>query len=173
MPRRPSASICRCRKLQRQSTVNGKAVRAKAPAQSCFRSPAWDAARAWSQSSACLDLCGCGKRLAEWPVVIAPGTHDVEKYSCDQNRERVSNLLKKIFTGQQNVSKAEDGKNCGNWVKPHAERARHVGPAYAQNNNSHSLKDELQQNTNDHQRRDYVRKREKAKQQAGAAQRQK
>src|SRR3954465_13519924 len=126
MPRRPSASICRCRKLRPQSKASGKAVRVKAPTQSCFRSPVWDAARAWSQPSACLDLCGCGKRRAEWPIVIGPCAHDVQKNSNDQDYKCIANFSKKILSREKNVCEADDCQYRGNRVKPHAERARHI-----------------------------------------------
>src|SRR6185312_3733779 len=121
MPRRPSASICRCRKLRPQSKVSGKAVHAKAQAQNCCRIPAGYGERARSQASACLDLCGCRQRGAEWPIAIAPCSRDVKKNSNDQNYKRVANFSKKILPREQNVCEADNCQSRRNGVKPHAE----------------------------------------------------
>ena len=69
------------------------------------------------------------------------------------------------------VGESGESKNCGQRVKPHAEGPGQFRPADAKHDYPNRLKNELQKNANNHQRRDYVGQREKAKQYAGASQR--
>ncbi len=67
----------------------------------------------------------------------------------------------------EDVTKSCDCQDRWNRIQPHAERARNFRSANAQHDESNRLNDELQQNTNDHERRDYVGEWEKAKQYTG------
>src|SRR5262249_8895886 len=117
----PFASICRYRKSPPQSTANEKAVHAEERERSC---PPWrghpETRRAMSSPSACPNFRGSGKRFAERPIAIAPRAQRVEKHSGDEDHDRISNLVKKILAGDEDVCESQDGQESGKRIEPHA-----------------------------------------------------
>src|SRR5205085_3942094 len=97
------------------------------------------------------------------------GADEVDDEADSDEDGGVAYLVQKILARDKHVDEACERDERGDWVEPHAERARQVGAAYAQDDDADDLREELHEYAYDDERRDHVGEPEEAEERRDAA----
>src|SRR6266550_2081206 len=103
-------------------------------------------------------------RGLEWPLAPHARADKVDSETNNDEDGSVTYLSQKVLARNEHVDEPSQRDQRRQRIKPHPKRARQVGPAHTQDDHADNLREELHQNPNHDERRDYVGQPEKTEQ---------
>src|SRR6185369_1809920 len=103
-----------------------------------------------------LGQCFGGRRDSKWPRSLTPGAQKIYSNTEHDDHDSIANFSRCVWSLREHEYKSDDGDQRGNRIKPHPKWSRKFRPATPQPEQPNRLDQELDHNSNYHQRGDYV-----------------